>query len=322
MRRIGLTWGAAALTHLSVVATGQAGTLSGTGTGAPDGDTITVRTAERTVRVDLAGIEAPTGGECLAGAATRRLEGLVTGKRVSVVFRGRVRARVTGAVTSAGRSPARVLVGAGLAQARPTAPRALRRAQAAATAAGRGIWGPACAGAPGGAGGPGGGGGGPAAERLVVPAGWTVLAGSPAAPPASPGLTPAERAQAITVVNAAWATLAQNVRGGRELFFADSTDAGGTGVVQSFSIRVVLCSDGTYGRRYETSGLVGSVEDTTGTWRIAVDLRTVEGLVPVLELTPATGAPLRETLVPDTGAPGRTLLSGRAYATGPTSLCT
>lgn len=54
-----------------------------------DGDTISVRTAERTVRVRMHGIDAPEDGQAHGNAARRALAERLIGRDVRVIERGR-----------------------------------------------------------------------------------------------------------------------------------------------------------------------------------------------------------------------------------------
>lgn len=117
--------------------------ISGTVVGITDGDTISVRTADRTVKVRLVHIDTPEPGQAFGTKAKEAIAGMVFGKEVEVTGTEYDRyKRLLGDVHIDGRSVNLRLVEEGFAWAyteyRPPAP--YFEAQEAARKARRGLW--------------------------------------------------------------------------------------------------------------------------------------------------------------------------------------
>ncbi len=328
------------LLMLAAPAVADAAVISGTAVRAIDGDTLRARIGVRAITVDLAGITAPRAGECFGTTARKRLGALAAGRRVSIDV-GRVsirnRTRVRGVVSRAGRGPGAsfnlTLTRAGLAELANTGgltiAAALLRAENAAVLAGRGIFGPGCdlgtAGQVSGGGGalaPGTGvptppGGvpspvAPQASVVTVPATWAITAGTAVTFPVPAGET---RETFYAAVSAAFTELDRRMRGGRHLIFFEAL---GSPTFITNEVNLHLCSNGTFQRRFAGSA-PPTIEDTTGTWRITVDLTRLDD--PVFEMAVNGGGTTRSGIALDSRA-SRVLIAGTSFLTEPSAVCT
>lgn len=324
---------------LAAPAVAGAAVISGTAVRAIDGDTLKARVGARAITVDLAGITAPRAGECFGTTARKRLGALAAGRRVSIDV-GRVsirnRTRVRGVVSRAGRGPGASfnlsLTRAGLAELANTGgltiAAALLRAENAAVLAGRGIFGPGCdlgtaspVSGGGGAPAPGTGvpappGGGPPvapqASAVTVPATWAITTGTAATFPVPAGET---RETFYAAVSAAFTELDRRMRGGRHLIFFEAL---GSPTFITNEVNLHLCSNGTFQRRFAGSA-PPTIEDTTGTWRITVDLTRLDD--PVFEMAVNGGGTTRSGIALDSRA-SRVLIAGTSFLTQPSAVCT
>jgi hypothetical protein len=159
--------------------------------------------------------------------------------------------------------------------------------------------------------------GAPAApvSALQIPPAWKVT-GSADTIPFEAGISAAERASRLGLLTQAYAAIDQRVRGGRSLFFFESL--GNAELLTN--IRIELCSNLSFARRFETSGLGGGdVQNTTGRWEIRLDLTA--GVAPSLVLTGTDGSVRDEILDADPGNAARVFLGNRAFTTGTSQVC-
>jgi endonuclease YncB( thermonuclease family) len=314
------------LLTLAAPAVADAALVSGTAVRAIDGDTLRTRVGARTITVDLAGIAAPRAGECFATAARKRLGALAAGKPVSIDIgraKLRTRTRVRGVAFPAGRGPAAsfnlALTRAGLVEVTSTGglkiAAALRRAEDAAVLAARGIFGPGCDLGTASPVSPGGGvtnPGAPQASAVTVPTSWTITAGTAATFPVPAGEA---REPFYAAISTAFTELDRRIRGGRHLIFFEAL---GSPIFITNEVNLHLCSNGTFQRRFQGSA-PPTIEDTTGTWRITIDLTKLDD--PVFELNVNGGGLLQGPVALENRA-SRVLISGTSFLTEPSVVCT
>lgn len=150
---------------------------------------------------------------------------------------------------------------------------------------------------------------------LQIPATWKVT-GSADAIPFEAGLSATERNRRLGVLTQAYAAIDARVRGGRSLFFFESLG----NAEQVSEIRIELCSNLQFTRRFQTSGPAGNtVENTNGTWEIRLDLTA--GVAPNLVLTGTDGSVLSEPVDADPNNASRVFLGNRTFTTGPSQVC-
>jgi hypothetical protein len=153
------------------------------------------------------------------------------------------------------------------------------------------------------------------ASPLQIPATWRVT-GSADTIPFEAGVDATERNRRLGVLTQAYAAIDARVRGGRSLFFFESL--GNADLITE--IRIELCSNLQFTRRFETSGLGGGdVQNTNGTWEIRLDLTA--GVAPNLVLTASNGTVLSETLDADPNNASRVFLGNRTFTTGASQVC-
>lgn len=135
---------AAASAAVHAARTGDADTRTGTVVAVHDGDTISVRTANETIRVRLVGIDCPEVGQPWSARAKRFTSDLVFGKQVTIERHGTDRYdRLLGRVLVDGTDVNEALVRNGLAWQYEFAAHdpVLAEAERAARAARVGLWG-------------------------------------------------------------------------------------------------------------------------------------------------------------------------------------
>ena len=284
-----------------------------------DGNTFQLKIQKTNVRVVLSGISAPVGTQEFASEAKALLSQLVLNKRVRIQFKGsKVKPRISALVFVVGRSGAGSvnvqMARAGLAKATTGGEIAQAEAEARADQIGLfsspNIPGPNVPNTPGNAG------------SLVIPSGW-VVTGSEGTIPFDSSLSTAQRAEIIAKINEFYPEVDRLIRG-RTLFISNPTLGFGGAVDIERSTRMDLCANETFERRFVEFGLgIATDETTQGTWRIRVDLTTLEGIDPVLELITNATPPvtLNFVLALDNNVAGRIVVGGDSFASGPSLRC-
>ena len=279
-----------------------------------DGNTFQVKIQKTNVRVVLSGISAPVGTQEFASEAKALLSQLVLNKRVRIQFKGsKVKPRVSALVFVVGSSGAGSvnvqMARAGLAKA--TTGGAIAQAEAQARAAQIGLF--SVTNIPNPIGNPG---------SLVIPSGW-VVTGSEATIPFDSSLSTAQRTELIARINEFYAEVDRLIRG-RTLFISNPTLGFGGTVDIVRSTQMDLCANETFARRFQEFGLgIATDETTQGTWRVRVDLTTLAGIDPVLELITNATPPvtLNFVLALDNNVAGRIVVGGDSFASGPNLRC-
>ncbi|MEY3896763.1 MAG: nuclease ue [Verrucomicrobiota bacterium] len=240
-----------------------------------DGNTFQLKIQKTNVRVVLSGISAPVGTQEFASEAKALLSRLVLNQRVRIQFKGsKVKPRVSALVLVVGRSGAGSvnvqMARAGLAKA--TTGGEIAQAEAEARADQIGLF--SVTSIPNPIGNPG---------SLVIPSGW-VVTGSEETIPFDSSLSTVQRAEIIAKINEFYVEVDRLIRG-RTLVISNPTLGFGGAVDIERSTQMDLCANGTFERRFVESGLgIATDETIQGTWRIRVDLTTLDGIDPVLEL--------------------------------------
>lgn len=292
----------------------QARSATGTVVRVIDGNTFQLKIQKTNVRVVLSGISAPVGTQEFASEAKALLSQLVLNQRVRIQFKGsKVKPRVSALVFVVGRSGAGSvnvqMARAGLARA--TSGGEIAQAEAQARAARIGLF--SVANNPNPTGNP---------SSLVIPSGW-VVTGSEGTIPFDASLSTAQRAEIVAKISEFYVEVDRLARG-RTLFISNPTLGFGGAVDISRSTQLDLCANGTFERRFQEFGLgIATDETIQGTWRIRVDLTTLDGVDPVLELITNATPPvtLNFRLALDNNVPGRIVVAGDSFASGPNLRC-
>jgi endonuclease YncB( thermonuclease family) len=291
----------------------QARSVTGTVVRVIDGNSFQLKIQKTNVRVVLSGISAPVGTQEFASEAKALLSQLVLNQRVRIQFKGsKVKPRVSALAFVVGRSGAGSvnvqMARAGLARA--TTGGEIAQAEALARAARIGLF--SVTNNPNPTGNP---------SSLVIPSGW-VVTGSEGTIPFDASLSTAQRAEIVAKISEFYAEVDRLTRG-RTLFISNSTPGfGGPDIVRSTQLD--LCANGTFERRFQESGLgIATDETIQGTWRIRVDLTTLDGVDPVLELITNATPPvtLNFRLALDNNVAGRIVVAGDSFASGPSLRC-